>query len=355
MAALVLGLGACGGNGLGQGGTGGFGTGGFPSETGGSYGYAGYRGTGGIPGTGGFPEGTGGFPQGTGGFPQGTGGFPEGTGGVPGTGGSTGTGGFPGGPLFPDGGSCSSPSRGPLSTADSPRPFGWTFTAGNPATGNRPSGAAGSSGAADAGTGPASCVEVPAAYPGFSCVGSTALRSTASGPLIVFADGSQLAWDGTLPAALIPSAAAAVDVDYERKTTVVCSVCGAYTTNTLVLRDPASGRVIFYDQQGDVLPALSDATVADIFGVPATALQTCTYQASAGCYRFLRSEYDHQLATSPPQNVADATLTAVTTPNGNFEVIWASSYESYIQREADCLDGPGVANDAGFVATRTSP
>jgi hypothetical protein len=336
MAAIVLAVGACGGNGLGNnGGTGGFGTGGFPSYTGGAPGWTGgYPGTGGVPGTGGIPQ--------EGGY----GGFPEGTGGVPATGGWTGTGGVPGtggSPLFPDGGTCSSPSRGPLSTAESPRPFGWTFTAGSLGTGN-----------ADAGVGPARCQEVPAAYPGVSCVGTAEIKSLVGGPLIAFADGSQLTWDGTLPAALAPGARTDVSVDYERKTTVVCAVCGAYTTNTLLIRD-TSGQIVFYDQQGDVLPSLSDTMVKDIFGVAATTLQTCTYPVSTGCYEYLRSEFDHQLATSPAQTITDAALTTVTAPNGKFAVIWASSNESYVLREENCLNGPGVATDTGFVATLTSP
>ena len=63
--------------------------------------------------------------------------------------------------------------------------------------------AAGSAGT-DGGATPALCRTVPAAYPGTACTGMASLRSTASGPVIVFGDGSELVWDGTLPSALKP-------------------------------------------------------------------------------------------------------------------------------------------------------
>jgi len=202
---------------------------------------------------------------------------------------------------------------------------------------------------------------VPAAYPGTACTGMASLRSTASGPAIVFGDGSQLVWDGTLPSALKPYVQQAgadgdsVWVDYEKKITVVCAVCGAYTTYTLEIRNGQSGKVRFYDQQGAVLPNLTDVQVTDIFGVTATATPSCTFPTYGGCYSFLRSEFDHQLSTTPPQTILDATLTEVTAPNGTFQVIWASSKESYAQLELNCADGPAVATDNGFVATLVAP
>ncbi|MES1165325.1 MAG: hypothetical protein ABUR63_06200, partial [Verrucomicrobiota bacterium] len=271
----------------------------------------------------------------------------------------TGTGGAFGAPLFPDGGTCSAPTLGPLSTADAPRPFGWTFS-GTPATTS--TGAAGAGGwQTDAGAGPARCVVIPDPYPGVSCVGEAHLHGTPSGPVIVFDDGSQLAWDGTLPKALTPAVQQtdggidSVWVDYERRTVVVCPFCGAYTTNRLQIRDGASGAIRFYDQSGAVLPDMTDAQITELFGVGATALHSCTFPTYAGCYSFLRTEYDHELRTSPPQTIIDATLTPITAPKGTFEVIWASSWESYSERAAGCPDGPAVATDTGFVANRLSP
>jgi hypothetical protein len=315
-------------------------------------------------------------PGGFGGYPTGgnQGGGSTGTGGIVGDGGSgwggdigswggstgyggSGTGGTPGygGSPIPDGGTCSAPTQGPFSTADAPRPFGWTFT-GTPAAAT-----AGDAGTSDGGAGPAVCQTVPAAYPGTSCVGLASLRSTASGPAVVFGGGTQLTWDGTLPSALMPYVQQAgttgdsVWVDYEKRTVVVCPFCGAYTTYTLEIRNSHGGPIRFYDQAGNVLPNLTNSQVMDIFGVSAAAIQTCTFPAYAGCNMLLRSEFDHQLQTTPPQTVVDATLTKVTTPSGSFQVIWASSIESYVQTIEGCGDGPGVASDTGFVATLLGP
>jgi hypothetical protein len=93
-----------------------------------------------------------------------------------------------------------------------------------------------------------------------------------------------------------------------------------------------------------------------IFGTTATAVQSCTFPAIAGCSQHLRSEFDHQIGA---QTLRDATLTEVTAPNGKFQVIWASSVESYVEPlpAGNCeeLDDPGVATDTGFVATLLSP
>jgi hypothetical protein len=355
LAGMAMTWGACGGSklggtgtggagGTGVGGFGGFETGGFPSPSGGS-------GWGGTTGDGGFA---------TGGS-IGTGGEFVWTGGS-GWGGTIGTGGSSSGPFFPDGGTCSAPTMGPLSTSDAPRPFGWTLR-GAPADAGSAgvTGVAGNAGA-DGGTSPALCRTVPAAYPGTACTGIASLQSTASGPVIVFGDGSELVWDGTLPSVLEPYVRQAsgggdvVWVDYEKKITVVCPFCGAYTTQTLQIREgQSSGKVRFYDQQGAVLPNLTNVQVTDIFGVTATATPSCTFPAYAGCYSYLRSEFDQHLATSPPQTILDATLTEVTAPNGTFQVIWASSAESYAQREPTCAEGPDVASDTGFVAALVSP
>jgi len=197
---------------------------------------------------------------------------------------------------------------------------------------------------------------VPAAYPGASCVGEASLQASAIGPVIVFADGSRLEWDSTLPSTMQPYVgnAAAGDkvwIDYQKRNIVICPFCGAYTTNTLQIRDGQAGRIRFYAQQGDVLPNLTDAQINELFGVPATALQTCTFPAFAGCSSYLRSQFDHQLATVPPQLIVDATLTTVAAPNGHFAVIWASSQESYVEQVPNCEDGPGLATDTGFTAT----
>jgi hypothetical protein len=339
-AGFLVAAGACGGNNLGH-----------NEGTGGSRGYGG-AGTGGLS-TGGWFGTTGGVvgednfggTYNTGGALGYGGSFP-GTGGAwPGTGGVTGAGGAV---TAPDGGVCSAGSPGPLSTQDPPRPFGWTFT-----------GTSGS-GSSDAGDDWARCQTIVAAYPGTRCVGFAHMQLIAGQPVITFVDGSQLAWDGTLPSSLAPFVmyggnGDSVWVDYEKSTVVVCPFCGSYTDHTLMIWDSPDGRVRFYDQQGDVLTSVAGQQVTDIFGTSSTPIQTCTYPQYAGCYQFLRSEYDQQLATSPPQIIRDATLTKVTAPKGQFMVFWATSMEWYPTRLDGCSNGPGVASDNGFVAALMAP
>jgi hypothetical protein len=358
--------GACGGSSLG-------GTGGAGATTyDGNLGFGGFISQrGGAPGTGGLVStGTGGYGGDLGGTTGwggefGTGGFGGtfGTGGEYGFGGSWGTGGDygTGGSPFPDGGTCSAPTQGPLSTYDSPRPFGWTFTGPTAGAGGAP-GAGGAAGSADGGTGPARCQTVPAAYPGTACEGTATLQALTTGTVVAFADGSKLTWDGTLPSALMPYVVQqagqpdTVWVHYQEKHTVVCPFCGAYTTRMLEIRSGGeTGKVRFFDQQGDVLPNLTPAQIMDVFGTTATQLFSCTFPSYAGCYMFLRSEFDEQLGTTPPQTIVDATLTKVTTPNGIFQVIWASSTESYVEQVQGCSDGPAVASDTGFVASLLAP
>ena len=325
LAALLV-AGACSGQKTTQGGSGGSaGNGGAGSGgAGGTAGSAGSVGAGGSGGTAcAFPY-TGPNCPNTG-CMVGTGncGMPPGGTGGGGTAGSAGS----GGSSVADGGTCSAPTTGPLATSDPSRPFGWAFTGAAADAGAADAGGtAGDAGAADGGATPARCQTVPATYPGTSCVGIASLQSTASGPVIVFGDGAQLAWDGTLPPALRPTLAQAsgagdsVWVDYEKRTIVVCPFCGAYTTYTLEIRNGQAGKIRFYDQQGAVLPNLTDARVMEIFGAPATATRSCAFSARAGCNSYLRSEFDHQLATTPPQTILDATLTEVTAPNGTFQV-----------------------------------
>jgi hypothetical protein len=366
LAAASLMGGACGGSKLG-------GTGG----TGGAIGYGGFFETGGFfESGGGFGTGTGGYtPDGTGGSGYGgeiwnTGGF-VGTGGFIGAGGGYGTGGVPGtgggwAPTYPDGGTCSAPIQGPVSTWDTPRPFGWTFSKGV-TTGAVGSADAGAPDAGDSGVGPATCRSVPDAFPGTSCTGMATMEASSSGAVVAFADGSKLTWDGTLASALTPYVAQqaggpadTVWVDYEERNVVVCASCGAYTTRILEIRNGQGGKVRFYDQQGDVLPNLTDAQEMDIFGATATPILDCTVptQTITGCTSFIRSEFDHQLGS---QTILDATLTEVTAPSGKFQVLWASSVESYVTMLAvnddECTpqQQPGVASDTGFVASLLSP
>jgi hypothetical protein len=262
-----------------------------------------------------------------------------------------------------DGAACTGgPGLGPVSTMGSPRPgFGWTFAGPNASDAGTASDAGVADGAAPDGSAPARCQSVPAPYqPGISCRGGARLESRTTGPSIAFDDGSELVWNGELRPAAQPYAQQAtgdpVWVDYEQRWTVVCPVCGAYSTQTLEIRDAEGGRVRFFVQHGPVLPNLMDAQVIGIFGATASAVPACTFHTVGGtCTTFDRTQYDHVLATTPAQTILDADWTEVDSPNGRYEVFWASSTEANFQPIPNCYDGPATATDTGFVATRLAP
>ena len=297
--------------------------------------------------------------------------------GTAGAGGRDGIGGANGGASGTDGGldgpSClgyetvaqaqSSGQVGPLSTTDEARPpLGWTYVGPYAVDG----GAAAAAGAADAGTeGDASasahCLSVPNSYmPGTSCRGTARLQQRTTGPVIALDDGTELIWNGDLPVSFQPYVQEATGVpvwiDYEQRWVTVCPVCGAYATASLQIRDGEGGKVRFFAQTGVVLPTLTDAQVMDVFGVNAQAVPSCSLQATAGCSRFVRTEYDHVLSTTPAQTIYHGDWTgSVDAPNGRYQVYWSSSTESDFQQVPNCADGPGVATDNGFVAALVMP
>jgi hypothetical protein len=263
----------------------------------------------------------------------------------------------------PDASLLAARSIGPLSTLDLPRPrFGWTFvgpTSGDAGTASDAGVPA--PGGTDGAGGPAGCQAVPGMYqPGVSCRGSALLQSRTTGPVVAFDDESELAWTGELPPTAKPyvqqAAGDPVWVDYEMRWTVVCPSCGAYATQTLEIRDSDGGKVRFYIQSGVVLPNLTDAQITDLFGATASAVQDCSFHAvGASCTTFDRTQYDHLLATTPAQTIPDADWSEVDSPNGTYEVFWASSTETNLQTSPNCQDGPGIATDTGFVATLSAP
>ena len=286
------------------------------------------------------------------------------------------TGGIPGEDGGLDGASClgsgtiaelqATGSIGPLSTMDRPRPrFGWTYVGPTAVDGGTP-GDAGSADAGGVGDGSiaARCQTLPGLGPynrGLSCRGNAQLQSRTTGPVVAFADGTELVWSGDLPLYLGPyvqqSAGDAVWVDYEMSWTDVCPFCGNTVTSTLEIRNDEGGKVRFFTQNGVSLSALSDAQVMEIFGVAAQAVPSCSFQATAGCNTFDRTQYNHVLLTAPAQTIYDgAWADSVDTPNGKYSVYWASSTETNVRvNVTTCTDGPGVATDNGFIAALVAP
>jgi hypothetical protein len=186
------------------------------------------------------------------------------------------------------------------------------------------------------------------------------LHSGASGPIVTFDGGGELAWTGDLPREAQPyiksTTGDRVQADYQEHEIVVCPFCGGYTTQALEIRDGEGGKVRLHEQSGVVLPNLSDAEVLDIFGASASMVAICSFHAvGPSCTTFDRTEYEHVLATTPAQTIPNASWTAVNSPNGTYQVFWVSSVETNFQSLPNCADGPAPATDTGFVAALTAP
>lgn len=319
---------ACGGSknlsGTGAGGTGSGATGGNPS--GGSA-------TGGLA-TGGSPTGGSGGSPGTGGVILFDAGVHDGADGPP---------------------VCDNPG-GPLTTTGRPRPtFPWTLTSPNPDGGFSTS--ASTSG----------CHAVPGAYEAdILCSGPATLRADSAGPTLTWPDGARLTWDPTgLPAGFTPpsvvgaaGAPGAADqqvwAQLARHSVVVCPVCGGYETRTMDIRESEGGPVLFMAREGVRLDDLPPAQVQEVFGAGMATVASCSFQTQAACNVLRRTNLDHLLDTIPVQAIPHAVMTRVITPKGTFDVIWHASIDTAVGYVNNCADGPGIANDTGFLASRVS-
>lgn len=251
---------------------------------------------------------------------------------------------------------CPASLMGPRVLGDAPRhTFAWTFAAATADAG---------AGSADTGAdaaAPSRCTAIALPYLSVtseSCVGGAWLRSSPSGPVLTFDDGSTLSWqlDGApTPAPYVQQAGGdRVWADYENHLPF-----GSFWTSvldqTLEIRDGASGAVRFYAQQGDDLPGLPAPLVSDIFGVTATTSLFCMTHIvdDAQCLAFDRTELSHELQTSPAATITFAVGTQVAAPSGTYSVLWAQSSET--NETATCTDISPPATDNGFVATRLAP
>jgi hypothetical protein len=190
------------------------------------------------------------------------------------------------------------------------------------------------------------------------------MRPGGAGPVLTFDDGSALIWspngiDFPLAAPyLAQTEGDRVWVDFERRTIDSCSLppCVPYETDTVEIRDGEGGKLRSIARQGTSLPALSEQLIMELFGVPTIARPTCTLRLTSGCLSFDRTQLDHLLETTPEQLIREATATRVGSPNGEYDLFWASSTQTLITGDTSCLDdGPGMAGDDGFVASLIQP
>ena len=241
-------------------------------------------------------------------------------------------------------------SSGPTLTSDPPRrTLTWRFEAAS---------AGGAGGQASVGDADSGCSDDPNGIE-THCHGSALLHEDSGMPELRFSDGNKLVWDVSgaedwVSPPLIRAGGELVWADYIERFDAVCASCGSYTTRKLLIRDGAGGPVRFIAREGHRLDDLSPAELEDVFGVPATRTERCTTAWTNNCFAFTRVEFDHLLLGVP---VPAATFTIVAVPKGEFSVFWTASEETP-QLIPDCSptpDGPGLARDNGFAASRISP
>jgi hypothetical protein len=249
-------------------------------------------------------------------------------------GGGTGTGGSGG--AVP----CSDPGA-PISTWDTPRRMlPWDLSVLGTAS--------------DAGLPTSGCAR-SGNFDSVSCQGVATAQGTGGTLTLVFGDSSTLMWDPALVANPVapPNVAdgGSVWVEYSKVVGVVCPNCGTYWNAKLQIRTQQGGELLWVGQEGHTLSDVSDALVNELFGVSARSQLTCALSYTAACSNVQRSLFDHVLETTPEQLVHHAALQRVTAPNGAFDVVWALSQENSTHNPS-CLDGPAVASDTGFAASR---
>jgi len=174
--------------------------------------------------------------------------------------------------------------------------------------------AADAGGTADAGAATGSgCVPVPPdnpfsslGTPGVACAGNATARGTGNDVMLVFADGSTLRWDTSVTEAVISPPVVAdgarVWVDFSRRTSVVCPVCGSFQTTLLQIRAGSStGPLIWIGRESVAIAEIGADLVSELFGVGAHEQVACQEAYTAGCFDVTRQQYDHILETSPAQ------------------------------------------------------
>ena len=143
--------------------------------------------------------------------------------------------------------------------------------------------------------------------------------------------------------------------DFSRSTREVCPVCGSYQTTELQIRTAVDGILLWIGREGVALDDLSPELVQELFGVGVHERVSCQTAVAAGCYSAQRLVFDHVLETTPEQVIPAASLRHVNSARGEYDVLWAHSTNYDVGRDPGCYDGPALASDTGFAASRTAP
>jgi len=186
-----------------------------------------------------------------------------------------------------------------------------------------------------------------------SCEGTATVQTVNNALALLFADGSTLVWDASLVTNPVSppkvSNGGTVWVSYTKHNETI-PFGGDYFNEELTIRATEGGQILWVGRDGQRQSNIDAVLVSELFGVAAEEQIACKVDFGAACSDVTRVDYNHLLKTSPEQLLPHATLTQVATPNGNYDVVWAQSKET--STTPNCIDGPGVASDTGFAASR---
>ena len=135
---------------------------------------------------------------------------------------------------------------------------------------------------------------------------------------------------------------------------VICPYCGTRYDRSLTISTAKDGKILWTGSEGASADEMPATLQMQLFGVTATAKPWCQVSGGGGCYSATRQVFEHVLATDPPTLVQHATLTSLSVPSGNYQVLWAYSRET-ATRDPNCMDGGEIASDSGYAVSRILP
>jgi hypothetical protein len=169
-----------------------------------------------------------------------------------------------------------------------------------------------------------------------------------------FSDGSVAAWLGN-DEAPAPQVAVGDRVWASFEQTITgCPFCGNSYSFRCSLRDREGGTLLHYGEALDPPVEIDAATVLELLGVPVRVEAACPFEPlTFACYDVTAERYDHVLETTPEQRIPSGVLTRVTSPNGDYTVIW-STVDVTATRITSCSDGPVPRDVRRFFASRVT-
>ena len=128
---------------------------------------------------------------------------------------------------------------------------------------------------------------------------------------------------------------------------------GGHRDDAQLLLRAGGPKAVRFGSVGKALAAdPAQGQIDDLWGVSFEAQPACDIlHTRFGCYWIDRRFFQHTLATTPPTLLPVDELRLVTTPKGDFDVLWTAATEESM-RDARCADRDEVRAFTAFAASR---